>query len=1355
MKEQSNVVAAPRRLRRIALAAFVLLLGVVGSYHLVLPPTASGVSTNIVISQVYGGGGNVGATYTNDFIELFNRGISPVDVTGWSVQYASSAGTTWQVTTLSGSIAPGQYYLVQEAAGAGGTTPLPTPDASGSIAMSAASGKVALASTAVTLSGSCPTGGAIIDFVGYGAANCFEGSAAAPGLTNTTAALRINNGCAETDDNAADFASGAPNPRNTASPTNPCNATTDPTGVGAADPNTVTPGNSSLLTVTVTPGTNPTSTGITVTGDLTSIGGSAAQQFFDDGSNGDVTADDNIFSFQATVGAATTPGAKTLNVSLADAQARTNTTTISLTVQSATITPGSVVISQIYGGGGNSGAVFKNDFIELFNRTSSPISVTGWSVQYASAAGTSFQVTNLSGTIQPGKYYLVQEGAGAGGTINLPTPDATGGIAMSATSGKVALVGATTALTGACPSGATIVDFVGYGSSATCFEGSGPTSTLSNTTAAHRVQEGCIDTDNNGPDFFTAAPNPRNSASPFNDCNVVIPTLAIYEIQGSGSTSPFANQIVSTTFNIVTGLKSNGFFIQTPDGAVDGDPNTSEGIFVFTSGAPTVAIGDGVTVRARVSEFIPSADPSSPPLTELSNGPLVTIFSSGNSLPSPIALTAADTDPAGSIEQLEKYEGMRVHVDSLTVVGPTLGSTNEANATGTSNGVFYGVITGIARPFREPGIEVPDPLPAGSPCCVPRFDANPERLRIDSDGQPGALNIDVTTGALVTNVTGPVDYSFRTYTIVPDAATPPSVSGNIIAVPVPAPGSDEFTVATFNMERFFDTVDDPGISDVALTATAFNNRLNKASLTIRDVMRTPDVIGVEEMENLTTLQAVANKVNADAIAGGDPDPNYQAYLVEGNDIGGIDVGFLVKSARVGVIDVTQEGKDTTYIDPTNNQPALLNDRPPLILRATIQPSVGQPFPVTVIVNHLRSLSGVDDPSDGARVRAKRRAQAEFLADLIQARQSADPNEHIISVGDYNAFQFNDGYVDSIGTIKGTPTPEDQVVLASNDLVDPDLTDLLELEPADQRYSFVFDGNAQELDHILVTPNLLELRNGLHYARVNADFPEVFRSDANRPERLSDHDPSIAYFNFPQADLEVTKSASPNPVTTGSQLAYTITVTNNGPNTAVDVGLSDLLDANTLFQSISAVQGWSCTTPTVGSSGTIDCSTASIASGGSVSFVVVTEVPCVTADGTTISNTATVSSTTTDPDSSNDSRTASVTASNPAPIISGVSITPSVIWPGNHLMVDATVSYSVGDNCGPVTCSLSVSSNEPVNGDGDGNTSPDWVVIDPHHVQLRAERSGTGEGRTYIITITCTDSAGNSSTETVTATVPHS
>src|SRR3989454_1121524 len=127
-----------------------------------LSQRAAAVSTTVVISQVYGGGGNSGATFKNDFIELFNRGSVAVDVTGWSVQYASAAGTSWAATPLSGTIQPGQYYLIQEAVGAGGTVILPAPNATGTIAMGATAGKVAIVSTTTPLAGSCPSSATIV-----------------------------------------------------------------------------------------------------------------------------------------------------------------------------------------------------------------------------------------------------------------------------------------------------------------------------------------------------------------------------------------------------------------------------------------------------------------------------------------------------------------------------------------------------------------------------------------------------------------------------------------------------------------------------------------------------------------------------------------------------------------------------------------------------------------------------------------------------------------------------------------------------------------------------------------------------------------------------------------------------------------------------------------------------------------------------------------------------------------------------------------------------------------------------------------------------------------------------------------
>src|SRR6185369_2899499 len=272
--------------------------------------------------------------------------------------------------------------------------------------------------------------------------------------------------------------------------------------------NSVLPGETSTLTVSVTPGSNPTSTGLAVTADLSSIGGSATQQFFDGGNN--------VFTYTATVASLTTPGVKSLPFTVSDSQGRSASGSISLTVQQPPQPVDHLVISQVYGGGGNSGATFTNDYIEIYNPTVISFNLAGWSLQYASAAGTSW--TNkqpLGGTIAPGEYFLVQLASGGANGSALPvSPNITGDINMSATTGKIALVSNSISLSGSCPNGADpdIVDFVGYGSSASCFEGAVRAPAPSNTTALFRKQNGAQDTNQNGDDFQTSAPNPRRTA---------------------------------------------------------------------------------------------------------------------------------------------------------------------------------------------------------------------------------------------------------------------------------------------------------------------------------------------------------------------------------------------------------------------------------------------------------------------------------------------------------------------------------------------------------------------------------------------------------------------------------------------------------------------------------------------------------------------------------------------------------------------------------------------------------------------------------------------------------------------------
>ena len=603
-----------------------------------------------------------------------------------------------------------------------------------------------------------------------------------------------------------------------------------------------------------------------------------------------------------------------------------------------------------------------------------------------------------------------------------------------------------------------------------------------------------------------------------------------------------------TTEGIVTGIKNNGFFIQSSDAEADANANTSEGILVFTGTGlvpAAVVVGARVRVIGNVKEFIPSTDLAQPPITELEPPLTVTQLSLGNPLPTPVAITAIN--PAGSFNQLENLEHMRTSIASMVVVASTRGFKNEANATGSTNGIFWATLPSAVRPRREPGIDIRDVLVPETPVGVPRFDTNPETLRVDSDALLTAVARDLVSGQVIGAQTGILDYGLRFYTFLPDPAQTPSISAATPATIAAPAGASEFTVASYNMERFFDDVNDPATSDVALTAIAYANRLSKASLQIRTNLGAPDIVSVVEMENLTTLQTLATKISTD---GG---PSYSAHLVEGNDPGGIDVGFLVKTSivvgatpRVTVGSVTQLGLTATYLNPTTNTQDLLNDRPPLVLTATVNSATGGSANVTVIVNHLRSFLGITDPVDGARIRAKRLAQAEFLANLVQTRQAADANERIVILGDFNAYEFNDGFVDSMGSIIGNPTAASLVTLAGADLVNPNLTRMID---AAADYSYSFDGFTQSIDHILVSQGLINnssARSMVH-VKLNADYAEVSRSNyaPGADTRLSDHDALVLRVTVPALGVLPTScvlsstTASP---TLGSPVNYRVVMT---------------------------------------------------------------------------------------------------------------------------------------------------------------------------------------------------------------------
>ena len=249
---------------------------------------------------------------------------------------------------------------------------------------------------------------------------------------------------------------------------------------------------------------------------------------------------------------------------------------------------------------------------------------------------------------------------------------------------------------------------------------------------------------------------------------------------------------------------------------------------------------------------------------------------------------------------------------------------------------------------------------------------------------------------------------------------------------------------------------------------------------------------------------------------------------------------------------------------------------------------------------------------------------------------------------------------------------------------------------------------------------------------------------------------IAPTTVGSADLSVSKYGSPGTVLTGQYVTWTVPMANGGPDAALAPSVTDHLAPTTTFSSVNVPGGWTCSTPTAGSTGTVSCSELVMTAGESVSLDIVVNVDCAVPQGTLIENSVSLTSAadTPDPETDNNAASASVIASNPPPVIQDFRVLPDTLWPPNHKWVNAQALYTVTDNCGTPACSLTVSSNEPVNGTGDGDVAPDWIVLDDHSLQLRSERAGTGTGRLYTVAVQCTDSGGGAASALATVTVPH-
>jgi predicted extracellular nuclease len=766
-----------------------------------------------------------------------------------------------------------------------------------------------------------------------------------------------------------------------------------------------------------------------------------------------------------------------------------------------------VVISEIYGGGGNSGATLKNDFIELANRAGGASSVDGWSVQYQPASGTSaWQVTPLTGSADAGGFYLVGEAAGAGGTADLPPTQAAGSINMSATTGTVALVSNSTALTcqtaADCAADGDIVDLIGYGT-AVIREGAADAPAPSNTTSDQRTS--AADSDQNGTDFATAAPTPgaANAGGSGGGGGGGTPgPLRIHDIQGGTWLSPQNGKTVTNVPGIVTGVRavgsSKGYWIQDP--SPDSDPATSEGLFVFTGSAPTVQAGDSVLVSGKVQDFYPLssgdtvATTSNLSVTEIDQTD-VSVLSSGNPLPAPIVLgpgTVPDSYApdlgGGNIENTqiapsrsaldfyESIEGMRVEVDNGRVVGPSDSFAEQYVTTKPDQD----------KSFRGGTLlEAENATPSG-------------RLEIvAADGSNPEVNVgDVFTGATI----GPLDYSqFGGYFI---AATTlgPLQRNNLARTVAAGPGRGQLSVATYNVENLAPS--DPASKFQALAAGIVTN------------LASPDVVALEEVQDndgatddgvVAADQTISKLTAAIAAAGG---PSYDSREIDpvndqdgGQPGGNIRVVFLFNPAVVSFVDAggadVSRSVTGTQVVKKKGEPALTLspgriDPTSPVWTASRKPLVGEfsfnGKDLFVIANHFDAKLG-DQSADGrfqfpAQSSAVQRAgQALAEHDFVSQLLAIDKNADVVVVGDLNDYQFSPALsVLKTGSADGSGTPT--------------LTDLITTLPKDEQYTYDFDGVNEVLDHILVTGG------------VGSFTYQVVHLNSEFADQVSDHDPQV-------------------------------------------------------------------------------------------------------------------------------------------------------------------------------------------------------------------------------------------------------
>jgi len=789
-----------------------------------------------------------------------------------------------------------------------------------------------------------------------------------------------------------------------------------------------------------------------------------------------------------------------------------------------------VVINEAYLNGGSAGAVYHHKFVELYNPTDAAIDVSGMSLQYRSASGTSnpTAVEALSGTIPAKGYYLIQGSANADNGIELPTPDASMGASFSGSAGTLFLASQTTALTapptGSVVGAAGIVDLLGYGTSNT-FE-TAPSTAASVKTSLNRT--GFADTDNNAADFTTAAPTPMNSGLTGEPGSGTVESAGehtIAEIQGTTDTSPYAGKSVVTRGVVTAAYPTggfNGYYIQTPGtgGAIDlGVHTASDGIFVFSSStAGNVSIGDYVEVTGTVTEFYGMTE-----LNVASDGLKKLDETVAAPTPATVGL------PAGAAER-ESLEGMLVAPQGDFTVTDNY-ATNQ-----------YGEIVLAAgdAPLIQPTVvahvgttEYNRVVTTNKTLAVSLDDGS--SLNFNSAANQSipvpylSTTAPVRIGAAV-DFTGPVIFDYRNDTwkyqpltqLTPDnAKTVQPATFENTRTSAPRNVGGDIRLATFNVLNYFATTGDSikgctyytdrggepttvkGGCDARGAANADDLERQQAKIVTAINALDADVVSLEEIENsavfgknrdyaLSTLVKALNANAGDEVWAFVPSP---ASVPASEDV--IRTAFIYKPAAVETV-----GESTILIGAK----AFDNARQPLAQEFKL---AGAPDSTgfLVIVNHFKSKgSGVgpgNETDEGQGMsNASRVAQAHALVDFADAMKAASGTDRVFLSGDFNAYLMEDpiqvltdaGYID-LGTRTGEQT-------------------------------YAYDGMIGSLDHVLASPaaekavNDVDVWNinsvesvALEYSRYNSNVTDFYVADMYRS---SDHDPMLVGLNLAAA-----------------------------------------------------------------------------------------------------------------------------------------------------------------------------------------------------------------------------------------------